>query len=57
MSSGRKPEMINTLQILEELKEALDEPAARKIAVIIGRVFGDLAQTVTKVESPDRRIP
>ena len=42
--------MINTLKIFDELKETIDASAARKIAEIIGVVYEELKNTVTKVE-------
>ena len=42
--------MINTLKIFDELKETIDVSAARKIAEIIGVVYEELKNTVTKVE-------
>ncbi len=42
--------MINTLQIYNELKQTMEAEAAEKIASIIGLVYEELRQTVTKVE-------
>ncbi len=42
--------MINTLKLFEDLKEALEPSAARKIAEVMGRLYEDLSNTVTKVE-------
>lgn len=42
--------MINTLRIFEELQQVLEPPAARKITEIIGTVFEELRNTLTKAE-------
>jgi hypothetical protein len=42
--------MINTLTIFHELQETLDTRAAEKIAEIIGKVYDELLNTVTKDE-------
>jgi flagellin-specific chaperone FliS len=42
--------MINTLNIFHELQETLDTRAAEKIAEIIGNVYDELHNTVTKEE-------
>jgi hypothetical protein len=42
--------MINTLHIYNELKQTLDAPAAEKIADIIGKVYEELQNTVTKTD-------
>ncbi len=40
--------MINTLKIYEELKEAPEPTAARKITEILGTIYEELRNTVTK---------
>ncbi len=40
--------MIDTLRIYEELRETLSDAAARKLALIMGRVYEELANVVTK---------
>jgi predicted nuclease with TOPRIM domain len=42
--------MIDTLQIYDELKQTMDAAAAKKIAEIIGMVYAELRNSVTKVE-------
>ncbi|MBF0103418.1 MAG: DUF3782 domain-containing protein [Desulfobacterales bacterium] len=42
--------MLNTAIIFEELKDTMSEVAARKIANILGRVYHELLNTVTKTE-------
>ena len=42
--------MINTLKIFDELKETMEASAARKIAEVIGVVYEELKNTVTKTE-------
>lgn len=42
--------MIDTLQFFEELKEALEPKAAKKIAEILGKVYRELSNAVTKTE-------
>lgn len=42
--------MIDTLKIFDELKETMETSAARKIAEVIGTVYEELKNTVTKVE-------
>ncbi|RMI14514.1 MAG: hypothetical protein D6681_05155, partial [Calditrichaeota bacterium] len=42
--------MLDTLKIYNELKEKLDPEAALRIAEIIGQVYGELANTVTKAD-------
>ena len=42
--------MINTLTIYNELKESLDAEAAEKIAKVIGLVYDELRNSVTKTE-------
>ncbi len=47
--------MINTLRIYEELSQALEPQAARKLASVLGAICEDLQQTVTKAEFNDLR--
>ena len=47
--------MINTLKIFDELKEAMDASAAKKITEVIGKVYDELQNTVTKAEFNDLR--
>lgn len=47
--------MINTLRIYEELSQALDPKAAHKLASVLGVIYEDLQQTVTKTEFNDLR--
>jgi DNA repair exonuclease SbcCD ATPase subunit len=42
--------MLNTLSIFEDLSRYLDPQASRKIAEILGQVYEEVAQTVTKKE-------
>ncbi|GAB4534240.1 MAG: hypothetical protein Fur0020_00650 [Thermodesulfovibrionia bacterium] len=42
--------MIDTLEFFEELKEALEPNAAKKIAEILGRLYREVSNTVTKAE-------
>lgn len=42
--------MLNTLRLFHELETTLDTRAAQTIADIIGRVYDDLQDTVTKTE-------
>lgn len=42
--------MINTLKIFNELKETIESSAAQKIAEVIGMVYEELQNTVTKKE-------
>ena len=42
--------MLNTLAIFEDLSRHLDRQAARKIAEILGKVYEEVAQSVTKKE-------
>ena len=42
--------MLNTLAIFEDLSRHLDRQAARKIAEILGQVYEEVAQSVTKKE-------
>jgi predicted nucleic acid-binding Zn-ribbon protein len=47
--------VINTLRIYEELSQALDPKAAHKLASVLGAIYEDLQQTVTKAEFNDLR--
>ncbi len=47
--------MINTLHIYEELSQALDPKAAQKLASVLGSLYEDLQQTVTKAEFTELR--
>jgi len=40
--------MLNTLKIYEELKETLEPTAAKKITEILGTIYEELRNTVTK---------
>ncbi len=40
--------MIDTFQIFEELKESLPEDVARKLASIVGKIYSELANMVTR---------
>ena len=42
--------MLNTLSIFEDLSRYLDPQASRKIAEILGQVYEEVAQAVTKKE-------
>ena len=42
--------MINTLKIFNELKQTMDPTAAEKIVDVIGAVYEELRNSVTKVE-------
>ena len=42
--------MINTFSIYEDLRECLGDEAAGKLAAVMGKVYEDIAQTVTKKE-------
>ena len=42
--------MLNTLSIFEDLSRYLDPQASRKIAEVLGKVYEEVAQTVTKKE-------
>ncbi len=42
--------MINTLSIYDDLKQCLGDEAARKLAALMGKVYEEIAQTVTKKE-------
>jgi len=47
--------MINTLKIFEELKETIEPSAAKKIAEVVGKVYEELSNVVTKVEFNELR--
>src|SRR3972149_5133301 len=47
--------MINTLKIFEELKETIKPSAAKKIAEVVGKVYEELSNVVTKVEFNELR--
>ena len=47
--------MINTLHLYEELSQALEPQAARKLASVLGSFYEDLQQTVTKAEFTELR--
>ena len=40
--------MFNTYRIYSELQQTLDDPAARKLAEILGNIYEDLSHTVTR---------
>jgi len=40
--------MLNTLSIFEDLSRHMEREAARKISEILGQVYKEIAQTVTK---------
>ncbi len=42
--------MIDTLEFFEELKETLEPTAAKKIAELMGKLYRELSNTVTKTE-------
>ena len=42
--------MLNTLSIFEDLSRYLDPKASRKIAEVLGQVYEEVAQAVTKKE-------
>jgi hypothetical protein len=42
--------MLDTLHLYEDLAQDLDPVAARKIAVVVGRVYEELSQAVTKAD-------
>ncbi len=42
--------MIDTLEFFEELKEAIEPTAAKKIAEVMGKLYRELSNTVTKTE-------
>lgn len=47
--------MINTLRIYEELSQALEPKVAQKLASVLGMIYEDLQQTVTKAEFNELR--
>ena len=47
--------MINTFKIYEELTATMGEEAARKLASVLGAIYEDLQNTVTKVEFNELR--
>jgi mannitol-1-phosphate/altronate dehydrogenase len=47
--------MLDTLKIYNELKETLEPQAALKIAEIMGYIYGELANTVTKADFNELR--
>ncbi|MFO1424985.1 MAG: hypothetical protein U1F70_15300 [Candidatus Competibacteraceae bacterium] len=47
--------MINTYKIYEDLAQAMDDAAARKLASVLGVIYEDLQNTVTKVEFSELR--
>ncbi len=47
--------MIDTLQIYEELSQALEEAAARKLASILGAMYEELRNTATRAEFNELR--
>ena len=47
--------MINTLEIFEELKGSIGSEAAKKVANVIGKVYEELRNTVTKEEFNELR--
>jgi DNA repair ATPase RecN len=47
--------MIDTLKIFEELKETMEENSAKKLTEIIGMLYQDLQNTVTKTEFKELR--
>ena len=47
--------MINTYKIHEDLAQAMDDAAARKLASVLGVIYEDLQNTVTKVEFGELR--
>ena len=47
--------MINTLQVYYELRETMDNTAAEKIAQVIGKVYDELRESVTKSEFNELR--
>nr|HID59973.1 hypothetical protein [Desulfobacterales bacterium] len=42
--------MLNTLAIYQDLSSCMDDKAAKKLAEILGRVYEEVAQAVTKKE-------
>lgn len=47
--------MINTLRIYEELSQTMEPKAAHKLASVLGLIYEDLQNTVTKAEFNDLR--
>ncbi|MFZ4792430.1 MAG: hypothetical protein ACOYMW_16345, partial [Candidatus Competibacteraceae bacterium] len=47
--------MINTLKIYEEFIPSMGDEAARKLASVLGIIYEDLQNTVTKVEFNELR--
>lgn len=47
--------IIDTLELLYELKEAFEPSQADRLARVIGRIYRELATTVTKVEFEELR--
>ncbi|NUQ43232.1 MAG: hypothetical protein HUU32_17720 [Calditrichaceae bacterium] len=47
--------MLDTLKIYNELKEKLEPEAALKIAEMMGYIYGELANTVTKADFSELR--
>jgi len=47
--------MLDTRAVYEDLQDVLSEAAARKLATLIGRVYADLYDTVTKAEFRELR--
>ena len=47
--------MINTYKIYEDLAQAMDDAAARKLTSVLGAIYEDLQNTVTKVEFRELR--
>ncbi len=47
--------MINTLKIYEELAQTMEDAAARRLASVLGMIYEDLQNTVTKVEFNELR--
>lgn len=47
--------MINTYKIYEDLAQAMDDAAARKLTSVLGAIYEDLQNTVTKVEFSELR--
>jgi hypothetical protein len=42
--------MLDTLRVYEDLAQDLEPTAARKIAALVGKVYEDLSQAVTKAD-------
>jgi len=47
--------MLDTLEIFEQLREDFPETVARKLATLMGRIYTELANTVTKTEFNELR--